>query len=352
MKQRKFGRTGVVNPDGHVIGIDLGATAVRAAVLAPKGLETDPVEHGIARVTLPPGSVVDGVVTEPAAVSNALKHLWRKNRLACRKVVLGIANPQVLVREMQMPDMDPQQRAKALPFQARDIAALPMDQVVLDFVPLGDADPDSGLVDGLLVVTPHEPVAAAVEAVERAGLTVVRVDLSAFGALRSIANENFPTEAVVDLGAHLTTIAVHHLGVPKLVRTVPQGGQELTSWLAERVKMSTDEAENAKRTVGLTDPDSPVTRALRDGMRSLLAEIRSSINYFASSNDGAALDQVSLTGGGAGLPGLTDLVASQIGVPVRVVDPLRRVSGSAGRHQAEDEAASAVAIGLAMGAAA
>jgi type IV pilus assembly protein PilM len=351
MKQRKIGRPGVVNPDGHVIGIDLGATAVRAAILSPRGLESDPTEHGIASATLPAGAVEDGVVNEAGAVSNALKHLWRKNRFACRKVVLGISNPQVLVREMQMPDMDAQQRAKALPFQARDIVALPMDQVLLDFVPLGAADPDSGLVDGLLVVTPNEPVVAAVQAVERAGLTVVRVDLSAFGALRSIADENLPTEAVVDLGAQLTTIAVHHLGVPKLVRTVSQGGQELTSWLADRVKMSNDEAELAKRTIGLSDPDSPVTKALRDGMRSLLAEIRSSINYFASSHDGTALQQVSLTGGGADLPGLAELLADQIGVSVRVVDPLRRVS-STGRHQAEGGSASAVAIGLAMGAAA
>ena len=292
-------------------------------------------------------------MTEPAAVSHALKHLWRSNRFACRKVVLGIANPQVLVREMQMPDLDPQQRAKALPFQARDIVALPMDQVLLDFVPLGAADPDSGLVDGLLVVTPSEPVVAAVQAVERAGLTVVRVDLSAFGALRSIADENLPTEAVVDLGAHLTTIAIHHLGVPKLVRSVSQGGQELTSWLAERLRMSNEEAEQAKRTAGLADPESPVTLAVRDGVRSLLAEIRSSINYFESSNAGAAMHQVSLTGGGAHLPGLTELMTNELGVPVRIADPLRRVTTAAGRHHPTvDGSASAVAVGLAMGAAA
>jgi type IV pilus assembly protein PilM len=351
MKQPKHDRH-VVNPDGHVIGIDLGATAVRAAVLTPRGLESDPSEHGIARAALPAGAVEDGVVTEKGAVSSALKHLWRKHRFACRKVVLGIANPQVLVREMQIPEMDAQQRAKALPFLARDIVALPIDQVLLDFVALGEADPDSGLVDGLLVVTPNEPVMAAVQAVEHAGLSVVRVDLSAFGALRAIANESFTTEGVVDLGAQLTTIAVHHHGVPKLVRSVSQGGQELTTWLAERVRMSTEDAEAAKRKIGLADPDSPVTRALREGIRALLAEIRSSVNYFASTHDGAALQQLSLTGGGAALPGLAELLAEQIGVPVQVVDPMRRVSSRPDQSQPDAEAASAVSIGLAMGAAA
>jgi type IV pilus assembly protein PilM len=116
--------------------------------------------------------------------------------------------------------------------------------------------------------------------------------------------------------------------------------------------MSIEDAEAAKRKIGLTDPHSPVTKALRDGVRALLAEIRSSINYFASAQDGAALEQVSLTGGGAALPGLAELLADQIGVPVRVVDPMRRVSCRPDQPQPDAEAASAVAIGLAMGAAA
>ena len=37
MKHRQVGmnRVGVLNSDGHAIGLDLGATAVRASILAP-----------------------------------------------------------------------------------------------------------------------------------------------------------------------------------------------------------------------------------------------------------------------------------------------------------------------------
>ena len=73
-----------------------------------------------------------------------------------------------------------------------------------------------------------QPVLAAVGAVERAGLKVGRVDLSSFGTLRAIADEQLTVEAIVDLGAHLTTIVIHDRGVPKLVRTLARGGQEIT----------------------------------------------------------------------------------------------------------------------------
>ena len=132
-----------------------------------------------------------------------------------------MANPQVVVRPLQIPNLNAQQRAKALPFQAREIIALPLDEVILDFAQVGDPDPGTGMVSGLLIATPRRPVLAAVEAVERAGLKVARVDLSSFGALRSTGDEHLVVQAVIDLGAQLTSIVIHNHGVPKLVRTWP-----------------------------------------------------------------------------------------------------------------------------------
>ena len=104
---------------------------------------------------------------------------------------------------------------------------------------------------GLLIATPRQPVLAAVEAVEKAGLKVARVDLSTFAALRSIAHEQLSVEAVIDMGAHLTNIVIHNQGIPKVVRTVPRGGRELTDHLRGRIGMAWSEAEAAKCEVGL-----------------------------------------------------------------------------------------------------
>lgn len=354
MKNRQLGRVGVINADGHAIGVDIGATAVRAAVLSPGHAEGHPVVsiHGAGSVALPHGAVVEGVVHDQVAVSNALKHLWRTNRLECRRVVLGIANPQILVRDMQMPNMTPEQRAKALPFRAREVVALPMDQVILDFAPLGPPDPDTDMVTGLLVATPRQPVLAAVEAVEAAGLSVARVDLSSFGSLRSIADERLRVEAVIDLGADLTTIVIHDHGVPKLVRSVAQGGRHLTDVLVDKLRLSADDAERAKWEDGLVGEHAVVTRAVGEGLRPLVTEIRSSINYFSASGSGP-LEQLSLTGGAAALRGLPELLSAQLGIPVQIIDPMRRVRVPSGQPAAVPAPAfSAVAVGLAMGAAA
>ncbi|MDQ2749892.1 MAG: type IV pilus assembly protein PilM [Pseudonocardiales bacterium] len=360
MKHRQTGisKVGLINTDGHAIGLDLGATSARAAILAPGTLDGHPsvTVHGLASVPLPPGCVVNGVVIDQIALTKALKNLWQENKFACKNVILGIASPQVLVRDMQIPDLSPQQRALALPFQAREIVALPMDQVVLDFAQLGEADPDTNLVSGLLIATPRQPVLAAVEAVERAGLKVARVDLASFAALRSIADEHLSVEAVVDMGAHLTTIVIHNRGVPKLVRTLARGGQELSGRLVDRLSLSAQDAETVKFEVGLLGGKDSASALLSEAIRPLLAEIRSSINYFISGNGGTLIERISLTGGASGLHGLADLLSSQVGVPTNVVTPMRHIcnrwASTQVRTEDSERWASAVSVGLAMGAAA
>lgn len=360
MKHRQTGisKVGLINADGHAIGLDIGATSIRAAILAPGTHEGRPsvTVHGIGHLELPEGTVVNGVVTDKSTVTAALKQLWQLNKFECRNVILGITNQQIVVRDLSVPNLSPDQQQKALPFQAREIVALPMDQVLLNFVQLGDVDEHTNMLHGLLVASPRQPVLAAVEAVEKAGLKVARVDLSTFAALRSIAHEQLSVEAVIDLGAHLTNIVIHNQGIPKVVRTVPRGGRELTERLVDSLSLVWADAERAKCEVGLTGTHREISSSLTDGIRPLLAEIRSSIHYFSSTNNGAQIERISLTGGASGLPGLAEVLSNQIGVPTRVVTPMQHIrnrwASKQAQHDDAEALASAVSVGLAMGAAA
>src|SRR5581483_3713706 len=116
------------------------------------------------------------------------------------------------------------------------------------------------------------------------------------------------------------------------------------------------EAEQAKWAGGLEHPNPEIARALVEGLRPLTAEIRTSVGYFRSTNDGAVIERISLTGGGAHLRGIASALADQIGLPVRVVDPMQHIRNRHASKQIRSGDAthlpSAVAVGLAMGAAA
>jgi type IV pilus assembly protein PilM len=137
------------------------------------------------------------------------------------------------------------------------------------------------------------------------------------------------------------------------VRTLARGGQQLTELLADRMDVSEKEAEAAKCDEGLDGERYELTRVLTEAMRPLVAEIRTSVQYFLSSNPGAQIDRMSLTGGASSLRGLARTLEAQIGLPTSVVDATQHIRNrESPQHLLKVDGASqlsAVSIGLAMG---
>ena len=301
-----------------------------------------------ASVPLTPGAMAGGVVREPQAVTTALRRLGAQHGLRGHRVVLGIGTPLLVVRPLTLPAMPPDELRRALPFQARDVLPFPVADAVLDFSPLPQSRPKAGPVDGLLTAAPRTAVLAAVESVQSAGFAVERVDLSPFGVLRSIGSAGPVVEALIDVGAELTTVVIHRHGIPHVVRVIAFGGRRLTDRLADALGVAGAEAEVAKRSVGVVGDSMPAMQ-LRDELRPLLLELRASLRYFVGTV-GSTVERALLTGGSAGLPGLAGLLTDELDLQVQVASSLRHLAGG-GRagDEAGGAAVSAVSVGLALG---
>ena len=99
----------------------------------------------------------------------------------------------------------------------------------------------------------------------------------------------------------------------------------------------------------------PLRGVITEAIRPLVSEIRSSLAYVKSVDDQARVSNIALTGGGAMLPGLLDLLQHELDVEVLLADPLRRLNESRKRGQHDELAryrsSAAVSIGLTLGAA-
>jgi type IV pilus assembly protein PilM len=198
-------------------------------------------------------------------------------------------------------------------------------------------------------------VVDAVRAVENAGLHVTQVDLACFAALRASAHLAGDAEALLDIGANGTNIIVHADGVPKIVRSVPRGGAEVTAMLASRLGLSTADAEAIKCRVGLNEDSTETAEVVLEAIRPLITEIRGSFNYFAAANPETRIKRLALVGGAALLLGLPAALAKELGLPAFLSDPLQRTNDvrKGGRHDllARFRSSAAVSIGLTLGAA-
>jgi type IV pilus assembly protein PilM len=335
----------------NLIGLDIGSMSIRA-VETSRGKD-GPVITNFGEVLLPEGTVHIGVIQNEKTVTAALKQLWATAKFRGRSVVLGVTNPQIVVREMSVANLPAKEMRKSLPFQVRDLIPLPVERSLLDFYPLEDAG-DGKTVRGLLIASPKEPVMTAVHAIEQAGLHVARVDLSSFALLRASSYLDGQVEAIVDIGAHSTSVIVHEDGEPLIVRTVPRGGAEITERIAERLGANIAEAEAIKCRVGLLDEGGPDTAAVvREAIRPLMNEIGSSFAYLTTGERQSRVARVALSGGGALLPGLVPALSELLGLETVLADPMIRVrEHRQGRHTNHESfrSSAAVSIGLTLGA--
>ncbi len=262
------------------IGLDIGTSGVRAAELAfGKGQVT---LQRFGQVALPEGAVRDGEVINPDLVAEALKQLWAHTKFSGKKVVIGVANQKVVVRQVDLPWMPLDELKKSLGFQVQDFVPMPVEQAVLDFHPLEEVANAAGgrMIRGLLVAASRDMVMNSVLAVQKAGLVPTMVDLSSFAVLRSLARPDHlgldgQVEALVDVGARVTNIVVHSGGVPRFIRILLLGGQDLTDAVAERMGVPREQAEAVKQELGVSGSGGHPRPAGRGpGPRGLRGDLR------------------------------------------------------------------------------
>lgn len=346
----------------RVVGLDLGSYGVRGVeLLVGNG---QPTLERFAQVTLPPGAIRDGEVVDAAAVSASIRRLWTEGGFKGKRVVVGVANQRVIVRLAEMPAMSESDLQSALRYEAQELIPFPVEEAVLDFQILDDVVDSDGdaRMRVLLAAAQRDMVRSHLAAVEGAGLHAGVVDVVPFALVRALGNQDSPfdfeprAEAIVCIGGGVTNVVVHEQGVPRFVRVLLVGGDDVTDAIVRDLNVQIDEAEALKRQADISSPDPAVARAgqvVRDRLAPLVEEIRGSLDYFMAQSQSAAVDRVLVTGGGSRMAGLMERLQAQLGATVEPARPLAglKIGRSVGLSEdqlADIEPLLAVPVGLAL----
>jgi type IV pilus assembly protein PilM len=348
------------------IGVDIGSTAVRAAEVSMNG---SPVLTRVAQTPVPAGAVQNGEVRDPRAVADALKELWQRGKFKGRDVILGVGNQRVVVREVSLPWLEEKELRQSLRFQVQEYVPIPVDEAVLDYQVIDEFEQEGRrMVRLLLVAAQQVMIQQIVQAAEMARLKPVGLDLIPFAIVRSAGSsrgmfgegEEGVDEAVIDVGAEVTSICVHSAGLPRFVRILPSGGKDVTSAIARTMGIPEDEAESLKRNGAAmhhepheADGHDPVgvRQAAMSRVDAFVSDIRSSLDFYLGQMPGTRIGRVLYTGGGSKLNGFGELLEERLPADVEVGRPFHRVKTAIKMPEemmAEAEPLLAVAIGLAL----
>lgn len=337
-----------------IIGLDIGSAAVAAAEVTVTRNDVELTHFG--GVALPQGAVHEGEIVDIDGVADTIRELWSDHKFRGKKVVLGAANQRVVVRQVDINKMEDEELRNALMFQAQEHIPIPVDDALLDFQVLEEFEGAEGDMYRTLLVAAHrDMVGSHVAAAKQAGLRPVGVDLNPFAVLRSLAPKATASgrELLIDIGSGVTDLVVHDNGVPKFVRILPTGGNDITEAVNSGMGLTLDAAEAEKVRVGMsTDPTEEAGEHIREYVGYFIEEIRSSLDFYLAQSGTTAPDRVVLAGGGAKLQGLPEALQTSLQVPVVLGQPLERLQLETVLRPdelSEVEPVLTCAVGLALG---
>ena len=353
-----------------MVGLDIEAGSIAASEVGVNG-SLRVLRHGIA--PLDPGVFREGEVSDPEALASALKGLFAEHKLS-KDVRLGVANQRIAVRTLYLPLIENAGELEtAIRFQAQEHVPMPLDQAVLDWEVIGHRTTENGepRVEVVVVAARRDMINLLLEAVEKAGLRAVGIDLSAFGMIRALKEAGRagvgatdfvaaptvsyeervaqraaggepvapttpdtqpvqPAQLYCNLG-DVVNLAVAQGASCLFTRISPLGIEGIAQRLAERRQLNLIHARQWLVHVGLQAPVEEIegdeetvcaTReALDEGAGKLADEIRLSLEFYGAQEGAVAVDGIVACGPGTTIPGLVERLQRDLGHPFSVGRP-------------------------------
>jgi type IV pilus assembly protein PilM len=338
-------------------GLDITTSSIKLIELVPSG-KGYRVECYAAEPS-PPNAITEKSIVDAEAVGEAVRRAVKRSSTRATEVAIAISGDAAITKVIQMPrNLNENDMETRVEVQADQYIPFPMEEVSFDFEIIGESATDPDMVDVLLVATRTENVDQRRAAVEAAGLKARVVDVEPF-ALENACNlmtHQMPDGGmdhqvtVVDFGASTTTFSVLQDLRVAYTRDFNFGGQQLTEEIMRVYGLSLEDADRAKKEGGL--PSNYQPEVLDPFIDDMTQQVSRSLQFFLASGGGREQpDQILVCGGCANISGVADLIASKVGIPTEVGDPLGQMKISAkSRSQgvSEDATALLTACGLAL----
>ncbi len=341
---------GIFGRNRTTAGLDIGSGFVKLAVIDHGG-DRPELRCVIAR-PVPNGAIVDGEVANREALSGALRSLIEAAELRSRGVTTALGGHDVFVKRVELTRAPKVPARELIAREAERLVPFDLQGVHLDFQILGPDAPD-GELEALLVAAKKECVQTRVALLAAADATAAMLDVEALALCNALCH-NHPSAsdgvvALANLGHEITNIVILEDGVPALIRDLPLGLRRFGE-LLERVHglplELVEEVTHGRRDLQGLD------RAVETGADVVAVGIERACTFLASRRPGGGLGRVFLSGGGACLTGVAEVLAHRLKVETRVANPCERVAiapGMRGRRALSGAAPLFLqAIGLAL----
>jgi type IV pilus assembly protein PilM len=264
--------------------------------------------------------------SRPDQIKLALHDILKGWKLHRADVVCVLPAHTVFTRvvPLEVPGGSAGQVDAVVKFEAHQNIPFPLEEVVWDYVVMGDTP--SGSVNVAFVAVKTDLLESLCHAVSSTGLNITSVLVSPLALydafLYSSPDLAATTTLLLDIGSRTSNMVISAEGA-FFSRSIPSGGLAVTSAIAKDIHSELDEAEQLKVTrgsvalgAGYEQPHDPVeaniARISRQTLLKTQADISRSLSYYKTNLGGGEPTTILVTGGMASMPYLAEFFTEKL----------------------------------------
>ncbi len=314
-----------------VIGLDIGSSSIKLVELGESKNTFKLQNLGIS--PLPPEAIVDGALMDSVTIIDTIRELVNNTRTKIKDVVTSVSGHSVIVKKISLPLMSEAELEESIQWEAERYIPFDINDVNIDFQIFGSTPENPEVMDVVLVAAKKDIINDYVSVIIESGLNPVTIDVDAF-AIENMLAVNYEidkdeTIAMANVGASITNINILKNNMTAFTRDIFKGGNQITEEIQRQLHIDYDEAEKIKigSKIDATS-QSVIQDVLRSASESLSAEIGNSIEFFQSTTTYERISKLYLSGGGSKIKDFDIILQQQIGIPVEIVNPFKKIEYS------------------------
>ncbi len=311
----------------HLAGLDIGSRSIKAAEVVKSRGGYSLKNFGM--IDLPLGIIEDGAIKEPEKVTEAIRELFKINRFNIKNVAISIGGYSVIVKKINIQSMPEELLQETIHLEAEQYIPFDINEVNLDFQILGENENNPNQMGVLLVAAKKDMIDEYVNIIEMAGLNPSLVDVDAF-ALQNVFELNYDAAkenvALVDIGAGKASLNILKGGVSEFIRDISFGCDQINEEIIAQFGYSFEESEELKRNQGADEQKADQIQEIVNTIAAdWCSEIRRALDFFYSSYPDDQINRILLSGGGARIKVLQQLLATETSSEIATLNPLNNL---------------------------
>lgn len=287
----------------------------------------------------------------------ALAQLLKTAKVRSRKTIFGVPGQSVFTRSRTLPPVPEYKVNQIVKYEIQQQIPFSLDQIAMDYQVLDRTE--AGGYEVMMAAIKVDVVEKHMDIIVEAKRAIDVVDVSPLAAYNWLKHtgefgDQGDCVALIDMGAVTTDIVIERENQFRFTRPLNIGGNDITQALAAAMGTNFSDAEKLKRERGFAPTGDPK----RDGkggevignvLQRMVSEILRSFSYFRSLPGGGQVNRVILCGGGACLRNIIPYLQRQMGVEVRIAQPLAGLAIAPAAQQVSERPEQAcVVLGLAL----